>query len=476
MGTRSTDGGGSRRDGSGGGDGLDRLSDVLTLGSGLVVVLLVVAFTLLGLYLVASPIVGRTDWMSTRQEVGFWLVVVAATLGFLNYYFRRNRVRRRETYDDLIAETRSDIEAFRTFLGCSGLPKRISWTDGNAAPDGGGAQAALTLTDESGRGVAYRAYVCLQLKTAQKLLKTAARANARGDYASTLRLYYRANRLEVFVYPFLDADQTVEHALPATLERAADEREPPFEGPPGRAETEAGEEARRRLGESQAHNTGKYVRSVARRRLPKREREHVESYLPDEDDPDAVPGTLELYNAARVIHEWNVEQFRRMENVRRFLESTTTLLTVGLFGFAFVALMSVVFGDLSPAILPESVTWRFLLLIPVVGAIGALFSSLFPITTQFYTEKTDPKVPQPEIARVAIVARVLVGAVSAVLLYLIVMSGLLEGVLAVDVTGAPVALLVVAFLGGFSERVLQGSLEKLEGGGPGAKHSKETPD
>lgn len=336
---------------------------------------------------------------------------------------------------------------------------------GRVAAGSAGTESTTRKSTTAPRSVAdtdvHVPYLCSQLDVALDRLDQAEGAVVRGDYAAFLDLYYAANRQQVLLYQFLDTGTTDRRTfdLGAVLDVTVD-------GVPGlHVERRADFDAHGAIppGETHAYNLARRIRSVAAGTLPPAERALVDDYLTEGGSVKPRPAARELYNAVRVLHEWNVGQFRQRMYVNRFLKHANRFLTLVLVGFVAALALAVTQG-LGTALLPEGVDVSpvYLLLVPAAGAIGALFSSLFPVTERFYDETTDPEIPAPETMEQVMRARLLVGAISGVLLYLLATSGIVDPVINPELLADPAALLFVAFLGGFSERVLARSIERVE--------------
>lgn len=440
---------------------------VLTALTGLALV----SFGVLEVLLLEGP-----DGPVARRWGGglLFLVLGLGVLGLERWYQSVEDEQRRRYLDQVDIERR-DLAYYRRLLRCE------EWLSDARTADGGADRRRAAVEN-----------VCYQLDGAEIRLDKASAAAKRGDYATSLDMFYEANRQQILVYPYLeepadeadgvgaDADGVggapVGGALGPRVEADVDGVEADtVDGVPGPRVDPTAAKATGRLppSETRGYNLAKRILSLSRESLPSNQRSLVESYLTEEEGVVKTPTTRELYSAVRVVHDYNVEQVRKVTEMKEFLQRANGLLTALLFGFAFVYAAGSL-GDVTPLLgvgsdLPTGsrlTSGWFLLLVALTGALGALFSSLFPVTERFYSQTTDPKIPAPGLMAQATLARILVGAVSGLLLYVFVLSGMADEVFADDLWTKSTSLLVVAFLGGFSERILQRSLEKLESRAP----------
>ena len=323
-----------------------------------------------------------------------------------------------------------------------------------------------------------------RLERARTNLERARRAARRREYANFLSLYYEASRQEILLYGLLDY--------------RADGWTFGLDIHP-RPEGDRGSASARLL------NLGRRIRSYAAEALPEQRRELVETYLGESDDP---PTPLGLFYAVRVLHEWNVSRYERATQVRQFLRGGILVLVAVLVGLA--AVLGVGFVDVAgengsgidgngsdvsgnesdvdgssngvngrgsggflaavnatsdpPVAVPaDSVLLNdaFLGLVVLTGALGALFSMVYRSFGEFYSLTTDPSVPEPVFMTEALLARTLFGGVSALFLFLVARTEFAGVVFAADLLKNPLALLVLSFVAGFSERLVDETVDKL---------------
>ncbi|MEF8843046.1 MAG: hypothetical protein V5A62_15720 [Haloarculaceae archaeon] len=299
-----------------------------------------------------------------------------------------------------------------------------------------------------------------RLERARTELERARAAAYRRDYANFLSLYYDASRQEILLYGLLD-----HRAEGWTFGLGIDAR------------SEGGEESE----STRLLNLGRRIRSYAAESLPEQRRQLVREYLGESDDRPPAP--LNLYYAVRVLHEWNVGRYERAVQVRRFLQGGILVLVVVLVGLAAVLGLGFVgsggsagSGNGSGFLEAVNATSNgatsvpagsvllndaFLGLVVLTGALGALFSMVYRSFGEFYSLTTDPSVPEPVFMMEALIARTLFGGVSALFLFLVARTEFAGAVFATGLLTNPLALLVVSFVAGFSERLVDETVDRI---------------
>jgi hypothetical protein len=299
-----------------------------------------------------------------------------------------------------------------------------------------------------------------RLERAVRSLEKARLAAYRREYANFLSLYYEASRQEILLYDLLDR-----RAEGWTFGLEVD---PPPEGESS--------------GSSRLRNLARRIRSYAAESLPEPRQELVEAYLGGSDDRPPAP--LDLYYAVRVLHEWNVSRYERAIQIRRFLRGGILVLLVVLVGLT--AVLGVGFVDSAggdggsdgssgfleavnatstnaTSVPAGSVLLNdaFLGLVVLTGALGALFSMVYRSFGSFYSLTTDPSVPEPVFMLEALLARTLFGGVSALFLFLVARTEFAGVVFEADLLQNPLALLVLSFVAGFSEQLVDEAAGKI---------------
>jgi hypothetical protein len=189
-------------------------------------------------------------------------------------------------------------------------------------------------------------------------------------------------------------------------------------------------------------------------------RKTVEGLLLENGDLRADLGIHEVLEANEVLHAHYLDVYRRMESIRinilNFLANT--LLAIVLIVFLFE-------GVVDPSVVdnPSSTyeAQRFLVLVMVFGVMGASISGL--LTAEEGSQAT--RYLEQVLGSWLAIARAIIGAASALLVYVLFLVGLPLGN---TVPQAPL-ILGVSFAAGFSERLLIRTIGTLESLGPGAK-------
>jgi hypothetical protein len=309
-------------------------------------------------------------------------------------------------------------------------------------------------------------------KTARLLLETvsvacdeleaAERAIDRNNIPAFYRSYYFANRQQIYFDWFLETQgyRNADGGSSLSWDLTIREGDTDIATDHGATEHPA----------DYLQSLSSYIRQIADRVLPEDRADEIRAMLSGR--MNAVTGTRNaspvsaatLYYAVRTIHDWNVEQVRKTERAERYLRRIVSALFALLVLFLVsipVALDRALLGSVANGV-PDG--WSALLLMwltVLIGAGGAAFSIALPLSQSFHSITSDPDIPHPTIASEALFLRVLVGAVSALILVAIFLSPLARDVFVAEVlNGWTIGL--VAFLSGFSERLVTDSLEKLE--------------
>jgi hypothetical protein len=163
------------------------------------------------------------------------------------------------------------------------------------------------------------------------------------------------------------------------------------------------------------------------------------------------PSVHAVIQARQLVDEANQNNHAK----RRYLQRQLRYLL----GFGIVALTVFMVGvtRVNPLTAGDVTIPAFALYVPLVGALGA---SLFGVRSTSKTA-TSTNVPQNFTPLGVVLARVFIGSLSAVALYL----GLTAGVITVVENGAltPALLLLVAFAAGYSERLAPQAVERVSG-------------
>jgi hypothetical protein len=388
--------------------------------------------------------VSGSDWglSETALARGLAGAVVALVVGVLFALSGYRLTARQQQYLDRAEREHGEVLDYLEFL--DGLGAGVAAGPDSAPTDGPADDASGD--DATDATVAPRRWWELRtrLERAEENLRKARRAVYRRDYPTFLSLFYEASRQEILLYDVLD-----ERAGGWTFGLGID---------PERGSDAPGPHRRR--------NLSRRIRSAAGS-LPEAQSNEVAAHL---DGTDGEQTPLDLYYAVRVLHGWNVGQFERATQVRRFLRGGIGVLTVVLVSLAAVLVAgfdgllagaNAMAGDAAVDSGSVLVNDWFLGLIVLAGALGAVFSMVFRSFGEFYTLTTDPSVPQPVFMLEALLARTLIGSVSALFLFLVARTEFAGVVFAQGLLGSPLALLVVGFVGGFSEQLVDEAVEKV---------------
>jgi hypothetical protein len=423
------------------------------------VVLVVLGVFVAGL---GTPGSAGGPWDLTGNQV-LLIGVVAVTLGVVVALSGYRLTARQQQYLDQVQREQLEIRDYLRFLD-EIEPERTA--DEHEVPDAtttedpvpGEEQADERFADSSAEADLPPLWELRQrLRLADRGLEEAKDAIYRRDYANYLSLYYPASREEILLYDLLD-----EHAIEWAFGLDSDETA----GEDVTASPDPEPHRRRNLSER--------IRSFAEG-LPESQQELVRRYL---GGPDTLPTPWRLYYAVRVLHDWNVGQYKRALQIKRVLRAGIVTQIVVLVGLAVVLPLAFPEGLLEPfgdtmatangtsgsvpgaGIVTNDV---FLALVVLAGAFGAIFSMFLRSSEGSYRFTTDPTVSDPEYMLEAFVVRVLFGGVSALVLFFIARTELAAVVFTQSILDSPLALLLLGFVAGFSETLVQNSLKKVEG-------------
>lgn len=295
-------------------------------------------------------------------------------------------------------------------------------------------------------------------------LEEAERAVNRNNVASFYKSYYYADRQEIRFESFLDPPKTDEETISWALTVSKDDEK--IDDHSSKVVVESPRPPTGRY----LTSTSAYVSNFADQFLTGGTAEMVRRTLAETGDTGDV-SEIDLYTAVKSIQDWNVKQIQKQQKAKRYLSSMALVLggvlvaAIFLTSYAFVEDLVAIeaFENLSEESRSSfSRSALVMWLLATVGVLGAAFSILFPVEEKFYKVTADPRIPESGIAYEATAARLMVGSLSALLLVGIVLSPLGEGVVNTQLFDDGLAVLLVAFLGGFSERFVTSSLANLE--------------
>lgn len=163
--------------------------------------------------------------------------------------------------------------------------------------------------------------------------------------------------------------------------------------------------------------------------------------------PDADPKTLRVSEKDRIIEAMKIRNdFYNTRNHRMLLRranlDAVTIALVIILGLLILLTASCPLGD-NPRFGTITIIYAILF-----GALGASFSMAYTIST------TDMTVAIPDQLQgiYNIVIRLAVGATAGCVVFMLFISGILNGIFSASLFGAPFFFLVLSFIAGFSER------------------------
>lgn len=162
------------------------------------------------------------------------------------------------------------------------------------------------------------------------------------------------------------------------------------------------------------------------------------------------PGRIQVYRAAQVRDEhYNNKYFKIM--LRR--KNLAVLFIVLLLLVILIPVLSAL--QIMPAPLRD---WRLVLVSELFGTLGATFSVALTLTNS----SLDTKIPDQIIGSFITWMRPVIGATAAVAAYILSQAGLLENIISLDIESTPF-ILTIAFVSGFSERLVVNAVGKISG-------------
>jgi hypothetical protein len=363
------------------------------------------------------------------QILGILALGIVVISGIGVYFLRLSK--KQHYYLNLISHEKSELEGYQKLLSDDDFRSKV----GDRSID----------LDET----------ISKIEVAQTQLDRAERAVYREGYVAFLSSFYRANILRIFIYDLLDATrpqnepQYVDWALDIGQEKLPDchiHEE-------GTVEVSSGEETETRL-----ENLSKWLWSTSRL-LPEPERSEVEEYLLGPDNrPKQSPSSQALYRAGGVVHAWDIQRLSGLMSLKRALRILVPVLA----GLLTVVVAAEIFTTRVDQVIDGPIGSWFVLAVVFAGFLGSMFSmALFMRDTS--SEITSYRsIPDPSILRETVATSLLIGGTSALVLYILLLSNIGAVVFTEDVRTDPLAILLIAFLAGYSERLVQRSLDKAE--------------
>lgn len=376
---------------------------------------LVITFLALLVFTLAVIRIGQNGQLGVDFEQLLLGIGAIAAAFFVFVKSRQLRLSNRQRdYKDLIERERTALE------GYSDITKN--------------AEIDTASTDESTSFEALREETILHLKVAEVELEEAKRAVCRRDYVSFFRSFYGANSKRVYAYTVMDW-------------------------------MESGPKATR------TRNLALWVLQASSR-LPNPDKTEITNYLTEEKgdkrrerEADDDPDPHALYRAIMTLQGHDVKNLEQLITVRRYMRLTIPLLLFTTLGL-IAALGS---GGILDAAASDATTgsalvleWWFAPFIGGVGVLGALFFMAVSAQDAMHSVTSATSIPDPTILREAFAIRVLVGAVSALLVVTFVVSDASSAIFTTSFRSNELAMLLLAFLAGYSERFVGEALKKTE--------------
>ena len=315
-------------------------------------------------------------------------------------------------------------------------------------------------------------------------LEQARYAVHREDFVSFLSAYYRVHALRIFIYGHLDSidasngSRRVDWSFDLDLQELPDRhvREE------GTIEVPQSDESKTRL-----WNLTRWLWSTSRS-LPPAKRTEIDKYLLDSDKKLKQSQSPEtLHGALSVVYEWDLQRLSAYMTIKRclrlFVPTLTVLLIVSIAILIFTetplsALTLNTAPDASPDVIDSP--W-FMVPIVLAGILGSIFSRALFMHDPSSDIITDPSLPDPRILRETLLMGMLIGGISAFVVYVLLLSSIGSIIFAETIRQDPLSVLFVAFLSGYSESFVRRALERAEAQiekdtGAGSTPSGEAPN
>ncbi|WP_089882189.1 hypothetical protein [Halogeometricum limi] len=189
--------------------------------------------------------------------------------------------------------------------------------------------------------------------------------------------------------------------------------------------------------------------------LPADQTAAVSALLLDDDDrvrPDVTAD--DVYAAIRLVHEWQIERSRRGDRTLTLERQFVTFLSVTVLALGGILASFGMLGTLDA----ETTTPALLVTAVLFGVLGAATSGILSLSDVLGTASVPDHVGTIWLS----VGRLVVGGAAALSLVVFFIAGIFELVFRID-SASPSLLLAVAFVGGFSERLLVRAVEAVTG-------------
>lgn len=286
------------------------------------------------------------------------------------------------------------------------------------------------------KGLSHRRMEAItSIEIALRRLEKAEQAVYRGDFTTFLSEYYFSNRTKIDIYYLLDFVES--YYSKEFSESYKDES-------------------------SRIESLARWVLYVSRK-FPEgdSDRDQIEEYLLENPSLKSNLSPYAVHRAVTIIQGRDLTNVANLTDIRDFIRKVIPSLIIVIPLYIW-GLTNGVLGVALDGENPIVTSWWFVILIAVTGIFGALFlmGVLARDSTQNLTSY--PSVPDPTVMKEMIVLRVLIGASAALVLYTLLMSSFGAEFLTDTIRMNKPALLVIAFVAGFSERLVPSALEQIE--------------
>ena len=406
---------------------------------GFILSLLVVV---LGAFLGLSAATSYGRILEPQWQILSVLAIIALAIGIIGVYFFQTSDTQL-SYLELLESEKLELKEYKKLLDESGIENQM------------GSNSEIDLKETRFR-----------IDAGIEQLGQAKYAVYREDFVSFLSTYYRVNALRIFIYSHLDSidssngSRRVDWSFDLDLQELPDRhvREE------GSIEVPQSDESKTRL-----WNLTRWLWSISRS-LPQAKRTEVDDYLLDSDKKlkqSQSPQTL--YRALSVVHAWDIQRLSAYMTIKRglqlFVPALTVLLIVSIAIMVFTetplsALTLNTAPDASPGVTDSP--W-FIVPVVLAGVLGSIFSRALFMHDPSSDITTYSSLPDPRILRETLLMGMLIGGISALVVYVLLLSGIGNIIFSETIRQDPLSVLFVAFLSGYSESFVRRALERAEG-------------
>jgi ADP-ribose pyrophosphatase YjhB (NUDIX family) len=163
---------------------------------------------------------------------------------------------------------------------------------------------------------------------------------------------------------------------------------------------------------------------------------------PPKGQGSVTPDATRVYLATLIRDDHYDNQYFKISLRRSNLRVLTPILLFGIIAIPLLAWLSILPGFLS--------NWKELVAVELFGVMGASFSVAITLTQG----SLEDRIPDQVIGSFLTWMRPAIGAVAAVAAYVMMHANILQAVISKELTGSTAGMLAVAFIAGFSERLV----------------------